>query len=350
MAGIDSAHRAEELGADRTTRAAVCVELTGEDGIEIADWPVPPVGDRDIRISVRAASVNFPDCLMVRGQYHFRPDLPFVPGSESAGIVTEIGAAVTGFRGGDRVLALNGFGAFASDVVVSNAMPVYRIPEAMSFDEGSAFLMTYGTSYHGLVRRGGLRAGESVLVLGATGGCGSAAVQIAKAAGATVVAVAGGEAKCAAARELGADVVIDHRTTSSLSESVRDATGGRGVDLVFDPVGGEDIREPLRCLAWDGRYLVIGFAGGGIPVVRLNQTILKSISLIGVAFGASVIKDPEAGAADFAQLSRWYEEGSVRPLVGARFPLERTADAMRVVHERRAIGKVVVTVENSRSR
>ncbi len=212
----------------------------------------------------------------------------------------------------------------------------------MPFDEAAAFNITYGTAVEGLLRRGGLRAGESVLVLGASGGCGSAAVQVAKAAGATVIAVAGGAEKCALARGLGADVVLDHRETGSLSAAVKEHTDGRGVDVVFDPVGGADVREPLRCLAWYGRYLVIGFAAGDIPVIKVNQTILKCISVVGVAYGMSAIADPVANAADFVQLFGWYRQGLVRPIIGHRFALREAAEAMRVVFERRALGKVVI--------
>jgi NADPH2:quinone reductase len=219
---------------------------------------------------------------------------------------------------------------------------VHRIPDQMPFDEAAAFNMTYGTGFHGLVRRGGLRAGETVLVLGASGGCGSAAVQIAKAVGATVLAVVGGAEKCALARALGADTVLDHQGLDSLSAAVREATAGRGVDVVFDTVGGPDVREPLRSLAWNGRYLTIGFTSGDVPTVKLNQTVLKSISIVGVAYGMSAIMDPAANVEDFAQLFDWYRQGRVKPFIGHHFPLAQTPLAMRTVFERRALGKVVV--------
>jgi len=241
------------------------------------------------------------------------------------------------------VLTICGSGAFATEVVATPpSQQVHRIPDEMSFDEAACFNMTYGTGIHGLLRRGGLRAGESVVVLGASGGCGSAAVQIAKAAGATVIAVAGGAEKCELARGLGADVVLDHLTLGSLSEAVKEHTDGRGVDVVFDTVGGPDAREPLRSLAWNGRYLVIGFASGDIPTIKANQAILKSISIVGVAYGMSAILDPKANVEDFSQLFDWYRQGRVTPVIGHRFPLADTAEAMRVVFERRALGKVVV--------
>ena len=326
------------------TFAAVCTELSGEGSVEVRDWPLRPVGPAAVRIAVRAASVNFPDVLMVRGLYQARLEPPFVVGMECAGVITEVGGEVTGLSVGDRVLALVGSGGFATEAVaVLPSQQVHRIPEEMEWGEAAAFDLTYGTAIHGLVRRGGLRSGESVLVLGASGGCGSAAVQIAKASGAaTVIGVAGGAEKCDLVRRLGADVVLDHQGLGSLSAAVREHTGGRGVDVVFDTVGGADAREPLRCLAWNGRYLVVGFASGDIPVIKANQTILKSISIVGVAYGMSAIADPAANAEDFAWLFAWYRQGLVTPAIGHRFPLADAAEAMRVVFERRALGKVVI--------
>jgi NADPH:quinone reductase len=326
-----------------STTAAVCTDLAGDGTLELRDWEVPPAGPGTVRIEVRAASVNFPDVLIVRGGYQARLEPPFVAGTECAGVVAEVGSQVSGITVGDRVLAVVGSGAFATQAVATPPLQqVHRIPEEMSWDEAAAFNITYGTGIHGLLRRGGLRAGERVLVLGAAGGCGSAAVQIAKAAGATVIAVAGGEDKCELARRLGADVVLDHRGLASLSAAVRETTGGRGVDVVFDTVGGADVREPLRCLAWNGRYLVIGFASGEVPVIKASQTINKGISVVGVAYGMSAIADPAANAEDFRQLFDWYRQGLVRPVIGHRFPLADVVAAMRVLSGRRALGKVVI--------
>jgi NADPH2:quinone reductase len=335
--------------------AVVCTDLGGDGTLELRDWEVAAPGPGAVRIEVRAASVNFPDVLMVRGLYQARAEPPFVAGTECAGIVTEAGPQAGGLAVGDRVLAVVGTGAFATEAVATPPLQqVHRIPAEMSWDEAAAFNITYGTGIHGLLRRGGLRSGESVLVLGAAGGCGSAAVQIAKAAGATVIAVAGGEDKCELARRLGADVVLDHHALdhraldhgglASLSAAVREHTGGRGVDVVFDTVGGPDAREPLRCLAWNGRYLVIGFASGQVPVIKANQTILKGVSVVGVAYGMSAIADPAANAEDFRQLFDWYRHGLVRPVIGHRFPLADAAAALRVVSGRRALGKVIIEV------
>jgi NADPH:quinone reductase len=325
------------------TLAAVCTELSGEGAIELQTMDAAPLGPAAVRVAVRAASVNFPDVLMIRGLYQFRPEPPFVPGSECAGVITEVGDDVSGLSVGDRILTICGSGAFATEVVATPpGHQTHVIPDEMSFGDAASFNMTYGTAFHGLLRRGGLRAGESVVVLGASGGCGSAAVQIAKAAGAKVIAVAGGAEKCALAHRLGADAVLDHHSLGSLSQAVKELTDGRGADVVFDTVGGVDAREPLRSLAWNGRYLVIGFASGDIPTIKANQAILKCISIVGVAYGMSAIMDPQANVEDFAQLFQWYRQGKVTPSIGHRFALADTADALRVLFERRALGKVVI--------
>jgi NADPH2:quinone reductase len=330
-----------------TVTAVVCTALTGEDGLEVRDdWPAPgALGPNQVRIEVRAVSVNFPDTLITRGLYQLRREPPFVLGCEAAGLVTEVGAEVAGLAVGDRVLTLPGVSAFASELTVTHPVQhVYRIPASMGFDQAAAFDLTFGTAGHGLLQRGHLRAGESVLVNGAAGGCGSAAVQIAKAAGAEVVAVVGGIEKAEVARALGADHVIDHHTLEgerALSSRVKELTGDRGVDVVFDNVG-EDVRDLLRCLAWNGRFLVVGFAGGDVPVLPLNLTVLRSVSVVGVAYGASAIADPAANRHLFDQLFEWFEAGALAPRIGARFPLAEAADAVRAVRERTALGKVVI--------
>jgi NADPH2:quinone reductase len=330
-------------------RAVVCTSLTGEDGLEVRDnWPAPGAcAPEQVRISVHAASVNFPDVLITRGLYQLRKDPPFVPGNEAAGVVTEVGEKIEGLAVGDRVLTLVGVGAFAEELLVRPPFQhVHVIPDAMPFAHAAAFDLAYGTSGHALLQRGGLRAGETVLVTGASGGCGSAAVQIAKAAGARVIAVAGGEEKVALAAALGADEVVDHRELvgeRALSARVAELTGGRGVDVVCDNVGG-DVRDLVRCLGWNGRFLVVGFAAGEVPQLKLNLTVLKSISVIGIAYGASAIVDPASNTALFAQLFAWYEDGRLTPHLGARFPLGHAADAVRLVHDRAALGKIVVDI------
>jgi len=322
--------------------AAVCTALIGEDSIEVREWDVRAPGPGEVKLAMRAASVNFPDVLMVRGLYQHRPDPPFVPGSEGSGIITAVGDGVTDFAPGDRVLFIGG-ATFATEVVTRVSVGLmHRIPDEMPFDEAAAFALTYGTAYNALVTRGAVRAGETVLVTGAAGGVGSAALEVAKASGARVIAVVGGAEKAALARDLGADAVIDHTTVDALAPVVKELTDGRGVDVFCDNVGGADARDLLRCVGWNGRFLVVGFAGGDIPVFKANQTILKCISIVGVAYGMSAITDPDTARREIGALSDWYREGKVRPAVTARFPLAQAADAMRVLQERRALGKVVV--------
>lgn len=324
------------------SRAVVCTALTGEDGLEVQEQPDRPLKSGEVRIAVRAASVNYPDVLIIRGQYQSQAEPPFVVGSECAGEISEVGPDVTGWQAGDRVLALTG-SAFATQVIAQTGLgQVFRVPASMPWAVATSLNVTYGTAYHGLIRRGRLTAGETVAITGASGGCGTAAIQVARAAGArTVVAIAGGPAKCDLARRLGADAVIDHTAVGDYSAAVREATGSRGVDVFFDPVGGADIRPALRSIAWGGRYLVVGFVAG-IPVLRLNQALLKNLSLIGVAYGASAMADPEANRQDWAQLFRWYEEGKIAPAVEEAYPLDQAAQALRAVRERRAVGKVVI--------
>ena len=328
-------------------KALVCPELGGEDVLRVQELPSPPCGPHEVRIGVRAASVNFPDTLVIRGEYQYKYDPPFVPGHECAGTLLEVGADVEALEVGDRVLAMTGVGAFASEVIARPPRQdqVFRIPDEMGWDEAAAFDLTYGTAVHGY-RRGRLQPGESVLVLGAAGGTGSAAIQVAKAIGAYVIAAAGGPEKLATAEQCGADAVIDYRE-EGLSARVKELTGGNGVDVVFDPVGGSNFREYLRCLAWNGRYLVVGFAAGEIPSVGLNLILLKSISVVGVAYGTSARLDPVANARDFDQLFGWYDAGLLHPVIGHHFPLEQGADALRVVGNRGALGKVIIEIGSS---
>ncbi len=327
-------------------RALVCPRIGTEDDLVVVDdWPEPECGPGQIRVDVAAASVNFPDVLLIRDEYQVKKEPPFVPGSECAGTVSEVGSDVEAFAVGDRVMALPGTGAFTEQIVVAvPPVQVHRIPDSMPFDHAAAFDLTYGTAGLGLAR-GAVAAEDDVVVLGAAGGCGSAAIQIAKAMGARVVAVAGGAEKVALCRALGADEVIDHQTVEALAPAVKAATGGKGADVLFDTVGGPDVRDLLRCMAWNGRYLVVGFAAGGVPTIGLNQTILKSISVVGVAFGASAIVDPAGNAALFEQLLAWYGEGLLDPHIGHRFALDQAADAIRTVGERRAMGKVLVEIQ-----
>jgi NADPH2:quinone reductase len=326
-------------------KALVCPELGPEEVLRVEDLPDPECGPAQVRIGVVAASVNFPDTLVIRGEYQYKYDPPFVPGHECSGTVLEVGGEVPDLDVGDRVLAMTGVGAFASQVVARppRADQVFRIPDTMGWDEAAALNLTYGTAILGLARRAQLQPGESVLVLGAAGGTGSAAVQVAKAMGAYVIGAAGGAEKLAIAKRCGADAVVDYRE-DGLSTRVKELTGGRGADVVFDPVGGSDFREYLRSVAWNGRYLVVGFAAGEIPTVGLNLILLKSVSIMGVAYGASARLDPAQNAENFAQLFRWYDDGLLHPVIGQRFALDDGAEALRVVSGRGALGKVMIEI------
>ncbi len=324
-------------------KALLCPELGDEDNLRVEELPSPECPPDGVRIGVRAASVNFPDTLVIRGEYQYKYDPPFVPGHECSGELVEVGSDVRGFSVGDRVLAMTGIGAFASEVVARPARgnQVFRIPDSMDWADAAAFDLVYGTAILAFRRRAALQAGESVLVLGAAGGTGTSAIQVAKAMGAYVIGAAGGAEKLAIAEQCGADAVVDYRE-EGLSDKVKELTGGKGVDVVFDPVGGSDFREYLRCLAWNGRYLVVGFAGGEIPTLGLNLVLLKSVAIVGVAYGANARLDPAGTAEDFAQLFAWYDEGLLKPVVGQRFPIEHGADALRLVDGRGALGKVVI--------
>jgi NADPH2:quinone reductase len=295
-----------------------------------------------VRLAVKAASLNFPDLLIVQNKYQFKPPLPFVPGSEFAGVIEAVGEGVTHVKVGDRVAALAGTGGFGSHALVP-ADKLMPLPDGMPFDHGAAFAFTYGTSQHALLDRGQLKAGETVLVLGAAGGVGTAAVQIAKAAGARVIAAASTEEKCALCRQIGADATINY-TTENLRDALKALTGGKGPDVVYDPVGG-DLAEPVfRSIAWRGRYLVIGFAGGGIPALPLNLSLLKGASIVGVFWGDFVRREPAGFAADMKQLAQWYTQGKVRPVIHETLPLSQLHEAYARMNGRQVIGKLVLTL------
>lgn len=323
-------------------RAWVCNSLTGEDGLAFETCPEPVCGPSQVLVRTRQVALNFPDVLITRGQYQMKLDPPFVPGSELAGEVLAVGEGVDGISPGQRVLAMTGFGAFAEQVLVSPPMQqVMVIPEAMSDADAAAFNMVFGTALHGLQQRGQLARGETLLVLGAAGGCGGAAVQVGKALGARVIAGASTAEKCERARRAGADEVLNYRE-EDLRERCLELTHGRGVDVVFDPVGDDLFRPALRSLGWNGRYLVVGFAGGDIPQFAVNYSILKSIAVVGVAYGMSAIHDPAMNAANFRQLFNWYEQGLLRPDIGNRYACAALPDALREMHAGKVLGKSVV--------
>ncbi|HSG75747.1 MAG TPA: NADPH:quinone oxidoreductase family protein [Burkholderiales bacterium] len=323
-------------------KALLCKQFGPPESLVLEDVPSPRPGADEVVIGVRAASVNFPDVLIIQGKYQFRPPLPFSPGSELAGVVKEVGAGVKNAKPGDKVIAYTTFGAFAEEVNV-NAGRLLPMPEGMSYDEAASFVLTYGTTDHALRDRGQLKAGESLLVLGAAGGVGVAALEIGKAMDARVIACASSDDKLALCREHGADETINY-ATEDLRERIKALTAGKGVDVIYDAVGGPYTEPAFRSIAWRGRHLVIGFAAGDIPKLPLNLPLLKGASVVGVFWGDFTRREPQVFAESARQLSRWYREGRLRPHVSARYPLEKAAEAMNLLASRKAKGKVVVTI------
>jgi NADPH2:quinone reductase len=323
-------------------KAVVCKQYGPPESLVLEELPSPRPGPGEVVISVKAASVNFPDVLIIQNKYQFKPPLPFSPGSELAGVVKEAGAGVRDFQPGDRVMAFTTYGAFAEEVKLE-ATRLVPMPKGMDFATGAAFLLTYGTSDHALRDRAALQAGETLLVLGAAGGVGLAAIEIGSALGARVIACASSEAKLAVCRSHGADATIDY-AAEDLRERIKALTDGRGVDVVYDAVGGPYSEPAFRSLAWRGRHLVVGFAAGEIPKLPLNLALLKGASLVGVFWGDFTRREPRAFAQSLAQLGRWYAEGKVHPHVSQTLPLEQAAQAIRLLASRQAKGKVVLTM------
>ena len=297
-------------------------------------------GAGEVVIDVKAAGVNFPDVLIIQGKYQVKPALPFTPGNELAGVVSQVGEGVSHVKVGDKVIAFVAQGAFAEQAVAP-AAAVMPMPPGMDFDTAAAITLTYGTSHHAVVDRAQLKAGETMLVLGAAGGVGLAAIEIGKALGATVIAAASTDDKLAVCREHGADVVINY-SKEDLREAVKAATGGKGPDVVYDPVGGEYAEPAFRSIAWRGRYLVVGFANGDIPKLPLNLMLLKGASLVGVFWGEFVKREPKANLAGMRQLLGWLAEGKIRPRISGRYSLEDTAQALNDMAARKVTGKVVI--------
>lgn len=306
---------------------------------EVAD-PQPAAGQ--VIVDVRACSVNFPDVLMIQDLYQFKPQLPFTPGGEVAGVVSAVGEGVEGVSVGDRVLAHGGSGGLAEKVVVA-ATSTLAMPDGVDFEAASAFLYAYGTSYHALEDRAHLQPGESLLVLGAAGGVGLAAVELGAVMGATVIAAASSEEKLALCRERGASLTIDYER-EDLKARVRELTDGKGADVVYDAVGGKYAEPALRSTAWDGRFLVVGFAAGDIPRIPLNLPLLKSCSIVGVFYGAWAAREPARSQANLDRLVEWWAKGEIKPHVSATYPLEHAGQALRDLLDRRAKGKIVVTI------
>jgi len=323
-------------------KAVVCKQYGPPESLVVEELASPRAGRGEAVVSVRAASVNFPDVLIIQNKYQFKPPLPFSPGSELAGVVKELGEGVSGVRPGDRVMAFTTYGAFAEEVKLESARLV-PIPQGMEFTSAAAFLLTYGTSDHALRDRGALKAGETLLVLGASGGVGLAAIEIGKALGARVIACASSEDKLAVCRGHGADATIDY-AREDLRERVKALTDARGPDVVYDAVGGPYTEPAFRSIAWRGRLLVVGFAAGEIPKLPLNLALLKGASVVGVFWGDFARREPERFADSLRRLARWYGEGKLRPHVSQTFPLEKAAEALKLMAARQVKGKVVLTV------
>jgi NADPH2:quinone reductase len=323
-------------------KAVLCKQFGPPDSLVIEELPSPRPGAGEVVVSVKAASLNFPDVLIIQNKYQFKPPLPFSPGSELAGVVKEVGAGVQGFKPGDRVMAFTTFGAFAEEVR-TEATRLIPLPPRMDFVTGAAFLLTYGTTDHALRDRGALAAGETLLVLGASGGVGLAAVEIGKALGARVIACASSEDKLAVCRSHGADATINY-AAEDLRERIKALTDGRGPDVIYDPVGGPYAEPAFRSIAWRGRHLVVGFAAGEIPKLPLNLTLLKGAAVVGVFWGDFARREPKLFAASLGQLHKWYGEGKLKPHVSATMPLEKAAEALKLMAARQVKGKLVLTV------
>jgi NADPH:quinone reductase len=322
-------------------KAVLCKSFGPPDSLVVEDVPSPVPGAGEVVISVKAAGVNFPDVLIIQNKYQLKPPLPFSPGSEVAGVVKEIGEGVTAFKPGDQVMAITGYGGFAQEVK-AEARRVLKLPASMDFKTGAAFGLAYATSDHALRDRGELKAGETLLVLGAAGGVGLAAIEIGKAVGARVIACASSEDKLAVCREHGADATINY-AADDLREQIKAQTGGSGPDVIYDPVGGPFTEPALRSIAWRGRLLVVGFAAGDIPKIPLNLTLLKGCAIVGVFWGDFARREPARFAASMDQLARWHAEGRIKPRVSGTFPLERAAEALQLMAGRKVSGKLVLT-------
>ncbi len=330
-------------------RALLSEQIGGPETLKLLDISDPAPGPGELLVRVRACAINFPDVIIIQDKYQLKPPRPFAPGGEISGEVEAVGDGVEGWSVGDRLIAVCGFGGLVEKIVIA-AKIAFRLPAERSFEEGAALLLTYATAIHGLADRGKLRAGQTLLVLGAAGGVGLAAIELGKAMGARVIAAVSSEEKAAAAREAGADEVLiypagpfDRGGQKALAALFKGAAGPAGADVIFDPVGGDYAESALRSIAWEGRYLVVGFPAG-IPKLPLNLTLLKSCDVCGVFWGAFAMRDPKANAAHVERLFEYWDDGKIAPRISATFPLERAAEAIIAIAERRAIGKLVVRV------
>lgn len=324
-------------------RAVVCREHGLADKLELAsDWPEPEVGPQDVLIDVRAAGLNFPDVLTIQGKYQMQPPMPFVPGGECSGVVSKVGAEVSRFKVGDEVISMGASGAFCEKIAVSE-FAAFPKPKALSFEQAAGVSITYFTTYHAFKQRAQLKAGESLLVLGAAGGVGTSAIELGKLMGAKVTAAASSDEKLEICKKLGADELINY-SEGDFKATLKELSGGKGYDVIYDPVGGDYAEPAIRNLAWKGRYLVIGFASGPIPSIPLNLALLKGASIVGVFWGRFAGEEPEVNMRNIAELSELFETGKLKPLITDCFPVAEYENAFNCMIERRARGKVIITM------
>ena len=320
--------------------AWLCENPTGVDALTWKELPTPVPKAGEVLLEIKAASLNFPDLLIVQNKYQMKPELPFVPGSEYAGVVQAVGDGVKHLRVGQHVACLSGTGGFGTHTLAPAALCL-PLPDAFGFVDAAAFIMIYATSYHALVDRAQLKAGETVLILGAAGGVGTSAIQIAKACGAKVIAAASTDEKCALCKSIGADATINY-SKENLRDAIKLLTDGKGPDVIYDPVGG-DLAEPaLRSIAWRGRYLVIGFASGNIPALPLNLPLLKGASVVGVFWGSFAKHEPKASAAMMQTLAQWYGQGKIKPVIDRSMPMAELKAAFAHMGSRGVMGKLVL--------
>ncbi|MEP3277898.1 MAG: NADPH:quinone oxidoreductase family protein [Stappiaceae bacterium] len=326
-------------------KAVLCRDLGGIDALTVSEIEPPVVRPGAVIVRVKAAALNFFDTLIVAGKYQFKPDLPFSPGGEIAGIVEQIGEGVTRFQPGDRVVAYLKWGGCREQVIVEES-DLVPMPDALPFDIAAGVSITYGTAMHAFFRRAHLQRGETVAILGASGGAGLAALEIARQIGARVIACASSSKKLELARQFGADETIDY-TTDNLKMRLKELTGGRGVDVVYDPVGGDLAEQALRATTWRGRFLTVGYASGTIPKIPLNLALLKGCDILGVFWGDALVREPDDNIADIEKALLWVADGSLKPLIHARYPLQQTATALRGIANRRAIGKIIIQMNET---